>query len=334
MPRGYVLDSAYDAKRAIFRKIYSNEIKNFSGIIKDFSYYNTGAYALIIGKLNDGIYDNLDGPLYNKTVFGANGTQKVGANASSIAQDFMSPKELRMNAIAVRRVVRAISKQKHNMTLNNLMDISYNIGCQVAYEFSLLSDENEFDMQVKSPVLSSKPIIKKYIESLKLGTLPEEKTLSISDQELVDKNEFIALNLSAFADIKERLTQLGVLMVNQRKNIFATLNAGYYELSTNGTLEITALILNEQDRARLSIEELKANYEKLDSLRGVLYDTKMGTSYEDIRRRAYAVGARAREFALAKYDKLPELYSGFYKVYTLGDKEFMEVKENRDNRRQ
>ncbi|MBO7528164.1 MAG: hypothetical protein J6T74_09815 [Clostridia bacterium] len=333
MPRGYVLDSTYDAKRAIFRKIYSNEIKNFSGIIKDFSYYNTGAYALIIGKLNDGIYDNLDKDLYQKTVFGINGTKTVGENKSSNSQDFMSPKELRMNAIAVRRVVRAISKQKHNMTLTNIMDASYNIGCQVAYEFSMLSDENESDMQVKSPVLSSKPIVKKYIELLKLGTLPEEKALAISEQELVDKNELIALNLSAFADIKERLTQLGVLMVNERKNIFSTLNAGYYELSTNGTMEITALILNEQDRARLSIEELKSNYEKLDSLRQVLYDTRIGTSYEDIRRRAYAVGARAREFALAKYRKLPELYSGFYKVYTIGDKEFMEIKENKENRR-
>ena len=143
MPRGYVLDNTYDAKRAIFRRIYSNEIKNLSGIIKDISYYNTSAYALIIGKLNDGIYDNLDAPLYQKTVFGTKGTVAVGENKSSNAQDFMSPKELRMNAIAVRRVVRAISKQKHNMSLNEIMEACYNIGCQVANEFCTLTEDRK-----------------------------------------------------------------------------------------------------------------------------------------------------------------------------------------------
>ena len=324
MPRGYVLDNTYDAKRAIFRKLYSQEIKRLSGIIRKLDFYERDAYALIIGKINKGIYDNLSEDLYNKTYFGTKENIYIGK--SKYAQDFMSPLELRMNTIAVKRIANILERSGNNTSLNYIMDMCYEIGSDIAYEFNnIKSLENEFDMSAKSPTLNVKPIIKKYDTALKMGTLPDLK-LSNTKEGLYFKEKMANRMILAFNQVKARLMELGFTTTNSRKSAFACLNLGYYNVkgSIKNPLEITAGVIRNKDYGNYSLEELVVNYDKLNTALKYLEKVELNTDRNEIANGLYKVGMRAREMVIVKDNILPEMFDGFYREYVQFDKEVMQ----------
>ena len=122
MPRGYELDKYYDSLRAVNRTIFSKQIRILSGTLDKIGFRSADTYKLIISSLNKGIYDNL-GDLYERTHFGNNPANYIGLNKSSYDQDFMSPMELRMCAMAVRRAQKRIEKLKGSYSLKNIQDL-------------------------------------------------------------------------------------------------------------------------------------------------------------------------------------------------------------------
>ena len=329
MPRGYVLDQYYDALRAVFRRIYSQQIKMLSGTIKEMGYYSNDAYGIVIGSLNDGIYDNL-GELFGKTVYGGH-HELIGK--SSYGQDFMSPLELRMNAIAVRRAQKELESCDY-ISLNAIKDICYSAGSSVANEmYYLKRGNNEFDMQVKSPVLSTKPIIKMYDKNLVLGTLPAGKTFEYqSPEQKQDKNRLLFSNIALFAQIKSKLVEYGLTEQSDRIMAFGKLNENYYETDAGNshTLEICKVLIKDKKDAYFSITELAMNYDKLHLTLENLNNLKKPVSKTDVIKCMANSGAKARGFVVNKYGMIPEMFSGFYSTYIDSDKR-MAIKKSMEN---
>ena len=319
MPKGYVLDQYYDVMRAVFRKMYSQQIKLLSGTIKEMGYYSNDAYGIIIGSINDGLYNNL-GDLFSKSVYGRYNEQ-IGK--SSYGQDFMSPLELRMNAIAVRRAQKEIEASDY-ISLNAIKDICYSAASSVANEmYYLKRGNNEYDMQVKNPVLSVKPIIKMYDKNLVLGTLPAGKKFDYqSPEQKQEKNRLLYSNIALFAQIKSRLVELGLTEQSDRIMAFGKLNENYYETDAGNshTLEICKVLIKDKKDEMFSISELSMNYDKLQIALGSLNKLKNPVSKIDVYKCMSNSGKKAREFVVSKNGMIPEMFSGFYNVYIDSDK--------------
>lgn len=323
MPKGYVLDKYYDALRVVCRKMYSQQIKLLGGSIKNLGFYNYDTYGLIIGKLNDGIYDNL-GELFKKSVYGGR-SNFVGTNKSSLGQDFMSPLELRLNAIAVKRAREEIEYMSgRGCTLNNVMDACYSTGRSVASEIAYLKGgEEEFDFQVQSPVLSTKPIIKKYDHNLVLGTLPQGSTFEgKSPEEKQAKAKLVYANIDMFGKIKKKLIELGMASASDRAMAFGKLNSNYYETDAGNThtLELCKILITDKKDYYVSMPELQMNYDKLSIAYNNIKDITYPLTSTEIYSKMLKVGQKARSYVITKYSALPELYSGFYHTYIDSDK--------------
>lgn len=326
MPRGYELDSTYDALRAITRKMYSTQIKIFSSVIEKMGFYEADAHRLIIASLNDGIYQNLGG-LYSQTYHAISNHNPIPKSAR--AQDYMSPMELRLNAIAVRRATRAIKKLLgRRFSLRDVQDICYSEAHSVANDFLMLNiGKAEFEMRNPKLSLSSKPIIKKYDHALVMGTLPKGKTFTNEDEK-EKKQALIRQNNILFGNIKNRLIELGMTSMPLRQSAFARFNGEFYETDAGvtHTLEISKIIITDKAEDYISIEELEINCDKLKIMESELQKINRGMPYNSIYKDLEKAGAKARQILLQKYKKLPELYSGFYHTYIDADKKIAQTK--------
>ena len=321
MARGYKLESQYDALRAINRKMYSRQIKNFSGLIQGIGFNTNDAYRLIIASLKDGIYQNL-GSRYSKTYYGK--SQSMNLPKSAKAQDYMSPMELRLNSIAVRRAeaeIRALFGKK--FTLKNVQDICYAVGSEVASTFAYLKDGgNEFNLRLEAEPISANAIIKRYDKNLTLGTLPKGMVFDYeSPEKKQEKAALILENNRLFGMVKKRLIELGLSTIPARQMAFARFNGEYYETDAgrSHTLEITKIILSNHAEEYISIPELKMNCDKLKIMLDSLNKTSINIApviYANMEK----AGSLARHIILQKYNTLPELYSGFYHTYIDADR--------------
>ena len=323
MPRGYELNKYYDALRAVNRKIFSREIRILSGVLDRIGFRSADSYSLIISSLNKGLYENL-GSLYQNTHFGNNSQNYVGLNKSSYEQDFMSPMELRMCAISARRAAKLIASLKAPFYLRDIQNLCYSAGEETASEFIFLKQgKNEFNMRIQEPVLSTKPIIKKYDHSLIMGTLPKSERFLYKDQLMKQqKKELILKNNYAFMEVKKRLVELGISSQSLRQTAYARFNSGFYEMDAGNThtLEITKIILTDKAEDYVSIEELKFNIDKLNIMKNTLDRVDQGFPFNNIFKILEKAGSNARYLLISKYGTLPELYSGFYHTYIDADK--------------
>ena len=91
-------------------------------------------------------------------------------------------------------------------------------------------------MRISEPVLSTKPIIKKYEHSLIMGTLPTAKKFTYQNpDEQKEKESLIYTNNRIFALIKDRLISLGFNSAQDRARAYAKFNTGYYETEYGNT---------------------------------------------------------------------------------------------------
>lgn len=326
MPRGYELNKYYDSLRAVNRKIYSTQIKILSGILDKLGYRHGDSYRLIISSINKGLYDNI-GDLYQRTHYGINPKNYIGLNKSSYEQDFMSPMELRMNAMAVRRASKILQNISGRFDLKNIQDICYSAGEDVANEMIYVTQgKEEFGLIMSTPVLSTKPILKKYDHSIIMGTLPKSKEFTYQSPEQNQlKKDLIYKNNTLFASIKARLIKLGFDSVAIRQRAFGTFNASFYEmdLGNTHTLEISKIIITNKAEDYISIEELKINCDKLQIMLNSLDRFTVGLPFNNVFNGLNKAGANARHTLIQKYKTLPELYSGFYHTYIDADKKYV-----------
>lgn len=316
MPRGYELTSYYDALRATHRKMYSREIKKLSGLIKDFGYLNDNLYGLVISSLNNGLEDNL-GELtrYMHHVSKAD----IGVNQKSRLQDFMSPLELRINSIAARRAVEAISKLGPRASVESMKRVCYEAGQSVGLEFQVLKiggRKGEFLISIESPVLSTTPIIKKYEKALINGTYPKGEPLEYSGIKAKEKEDLIIANKRAFNEMKQQLIRLGLFDLGSIKTAFKSLNLGYYYIEDprGSSLEMASLLFDKVDTSVLYYTELSMNLEKLTMAINIL-KTLNNASKNTIFETLYKTGLKARNQLVVTNRMLPEMFSGFYNVY-------------------
>lgn len=324
MPKGYELDNFYDAERAMCRKLYSEQVKRLSGIINGFQFRDSRAYALILDKINKGIYDNIGG-LFSQTFFGSNQTL-IGANKSARAQDFMSPMELRINAIAVKRAADEL-ESRYSLSLEYAMDLCYRAGKSVAIEAGTLAYPaggfEEFAIKAKAPTLNVQPIIKKFNKALVCGGMPQGRILS--SETSADRHKEIMetaeRTVYCFNYVKNMLVAIG-LSAEERKYAFACLNSGYYEINANktGVFEISNLISVDENKKVFSAEEMNMNYRKLYYAYDALSKLGERPTYNDIYTSMVQAGAQARRMGLSKNRVYPELLRGFYEVYQIADK--------------
>lgn len=326
MPRGYELDKYYDAIRAVNRKIFSTQIKILSGILDKIGYRHADSYKLIISSINNGLYDNL-GDLYQRTHFGNNANNFIGLNKSSSEQDFMSPMELRMCAMAVRRACKQLESLRGRFDLKNVQDICYSAGSEVASEIGYLSQgKEEFGLKMQEPVLSTKPILKKYNHSIIMGTLPKSKKFTYDTPEKKqEKKDLIYKNNQLFQQVKSRLIELGLNSVGLRQRAFGTFNTSFYEmdLGNTHTLEISKIIITDKAEDYISIDELKINCDKLQIMKNSLDRLEVGLPFNNVFKLLDKAGNNARHTLIQKYKTLPELYSGFYHTFIDADKKYV-----------
>lgn len=328
MARGYQLDTYYDSLRAVNRMIYSGQIKTFSSVISKLGLKEADAYRLIISAINDGVYQNL-GSLYNRTYHAS--YEKSGVAKSAQAQDYMSPMELRLNAIAVRRATMAIERLNgKRFSLRDVQDICYAEARSVAKEFSYIKQgAGEFNMKLALPTASTKSIIKKYDHGLAMGTLPKSKTFVSENQTENKKRQTLILeNNRLFSEIKTQLIDLGMASMSMRQTAFARFNMEFYEadVARSHTLEISKILITDKAGDYVSTEELNINIEKLKIMKNVVYKLQKGTSYVHIYQALEEAGKTARHIAMQKHQTLPELYSGFYHTYIDADKRMLPTK--------
>lgn len=323
MPKGYELNY-YDTYRAIQRKIYSAEIKRFSSILKKCKFRNPDVYAFIISNINKGVYENLD-TIYYRTQKTDNVKDYIGFNKSSYDQDFMSPMELRMNSIAVRKAINNLLKAGNleRLDMSEIEDICYMAGQSVAHDFrSIIQGENELNMSVKKPVLSAKPILKKYSSEISKGTIPSWKTYEYDPAKSEERKRYVALNKEMFFKIKEQLIGLGLTDATARQQAFGRLNEGYYFMEDGKSylLEISKILISNKMDNFVSLTELKMNYEKLsnayETLKGLPKNSSQSTVFKELK----TSGAKTRQCVIRQYRHMPELFGGFYCTYADSDK--------------
>ena len=323
MPRGYELTSYYDAQRAMQRKIYSKEIKKLSGAIKEFGYLNNNLYGLVISSLNNGIDDNLGEFTYDMHHISST---DIGVNQSSRLQDFMSPLELRLNSMAVRRAFANISKLGSRATVQQMQDACYRAGQSVALEFQNLKRgpniKNVFTMRLPSPVLSSVPIVKKYDKALCMGTYPVGEPLEYTDRRKEERTYLVRQNQIVLNEIKDQLLRLGLYDVGSQKTALKMLNLGYYYIEDprGSSLEIATLFAKDIDESLLYHTELSMNLEKLSMAKKLLQTLNIGTSSQTIYTQLYNVGDKARSIVVQTYGMLPEMFTGFYHIYSQAER--------------
>jgi len=211
-----------------------------------------------------------------------------------------------------------------------LQEICYACGREVASEFVYLNQgKEEFNMQIAEPVLSTKPILKKYEHALLMGTLPTGKKLSnLSPEQIEEKKTLIYRNNRLFAEIKDKLISMGFNNVSIRANVFARFNANFYEMDINKThtLEITKIILADKAEDYISTDELRLNIEKLAIMKNCLDRMPYNSSFEQFFKILEKSGKNARHIIIEKYKTLPELYSGFYHTYIDADRKIAQNK--------
>lgn len=323
MPKGYELTSFYDTQRAVQRKVYSREIKQLSGVIKEYGYLNNNLYGLIISAVNNGLEDNLG---YLTQYMHGISKSDIGVNQSSRLQDFMSPLELRANAMAIRKACLKISKLGAYATVNQIRQIAYDAGQSVGLEFQSLkiAKSGQFAMQINSPVLSTTPIIKKYDKSLLNGTVPKGESIKYTDYRETERESLIIANKQMFSKVKDELTRLGMVDKSNRKTAFKMLNLAYYYVADPqaSSMEMVTLLFAEDqyNKDMFHHTELGMNLQKLT----MAYSTLKNMSYastNDIYAQMYKVGTKAREGVIAGYKMLPEMFTGFYDMYAISEKQ-------------
>ncbi|MDY2695717.1 MAG: hypothetical protein SOV27_00965 [Eubacteriales bacterium] len=335
MPKGYELTSFYDAQRAVQRKVYSREIKQLSGLIKDYGYLNNNLYGLIISAVNNGLEDNLG---YLTQYMHGISKSDIGVNQSSRLQDFMSPLELRANAMAIRRAALNISRLGSRATINQIQQIAYDAGQSVGLEFQGLkiTKNGQFSMQINSPVLSTTPIIKKYDKALLSGTVPKGESIKYTDFRQTEREDLILANKQMFAKVKDELTRLGMVDKSNRKTAFKMLNLAYYYIADPqaSSMEMSTLLFAKEmyNKDMFHHTELGMNLQKLtltyNALKNIPY-----ASTNDIYSQMYRIGTKAREGVILGYKMLPEMFTGFYDMYAISEKQTVAKKQQLEDSR-
>lgn len=319
MPRGYELNY-FDSLRAMQRKIYSEEIKRFSSKLKQLGYYNQSIYEIVIKRINQGVYDNLEA-LFAQSHYKNKPSLMQGLNKSSREQDFMSPMELRLNSLAVKKATESLNVDlRKNLSVQDLCDLAYDAGIyatQLLFKLDLNKIEQQFSMS--DPVLSSKPIVKKFNSSLVKGTWPKSETKIYKDKSEQLLEDLKLKNQDIFLDIIEILKSKNLSTQYQRRKVFELLNLGYYSLSESKmqNLEIASLVFIKGYNNlpnKYSITELSMNLIKLEKFKSNLLSKQNG-KMNDVYVNAFNTGKMAREEVLLEYKVLPEMYPSFYEQY-------------------
>ncbi|MBE7082827.1 MAG: hypothetical protein E7378_04070 [Clostridiales bacterium] len=332
MPRGYELSSYYDAQRAMQRKIYSSEIREISSQIAQFKYMNDGLYSLVIAYISRGLYDNM-GSLYSKTHLANKTKEYIGNNKSSRSYDFMSPLELRLNSIAVRRAIQNIKKLKPHMAgVKDMQTACYLAGQSVALEFQKFkSGKGVFDMKISDPVMSVTPILKKYNKALTLGTWPKGEPVEYKDSRKDKIQQLILDNELMLAYIQQKLFQMGFYSNAYVIKFLQSVNQAYYfvEGSKPSTLEIADAFDCDQQKNNYYYTELCMNLEKLVMVKNMLETSKYyGNNFYALCDDAKKMGAKARSLVVAKYGMLPEMFPCFYEVFSRGESATAYIKQS------
>ncbi len=322
MPKGYELTSYFDAQRALQRKMYTREIKMLSSAISSFGYLNNNLYGLVISALNNGFEDNL-GDL--TAYIHRPSVADIGLNESSRYQDFMSPLELRANSIAVRRAIEEIVKLSSRATVEDMQRVCYEAGQSVALEFQNLKfgKKGEFKMELKSPVLSTKPIIKKYDKALINGTYPKGEPIVYNDFRDSERQALINANKLKFNEILRELSRFGINDVSSRITAFRHLNLDYYYIEDpkGSSLEMASLLFYKDFEPNVLYHtELSMNLEKLTMALSMLKKQKDNASIHYVNCRMGEVGQKARNIIISTYKMLPEMFTGYYNVYSRAEK--------------
>lgn len=325
MPRGYQLTSYYDAQRAMHRRLYSEEFKKLSSQIKKFGFYNYNVYSLLIDSLNNGIYDTL---AKTELLDKCHHYSSSDVGQSHLMQDFMSPLELRLNSLAVRKARNALEKATNYNTIDDLRTLCYRMGAQTAKEFLRLKFRGNgvYNLEIKSPVLSSVPIVKKYNSALLKGTIPQDVKIEYRDIRQQERQTLITANTRVFDDIKDKLFSIGCDPTKIALT-FANLNLGYYAVSPTSTLELASLLKSGFDATSITHAELSMNLEKLTMLKNALKNVQAITNTNDYYKFVVSIGAKARDMAIEQYKMLPEVFSGFYNLYSRSEQNKLKAQQ-------
>ncbi len=317
MPKGYVLNSYYDAQRALQRKIYSKEIKLMSSVINKFGYLNSNLYGIAISQIRNGLEDNmgrLTASLHQPN------KSDIGLNSNSRYQDFMSPLELRANSIAVRKAMNAVDSLGLRATVEDMVRACYEAGQSVGLEFQNLKicNKDVFCLKAQSPVLSTTPIIKKFDKALIANTEPKGDSLEYTGIQKEQKEDLINANKQKFLEVKRELDKFGLITPSEKINAFKSLNLGYYfvEDPKSSSLEMAALLFSDKYNPSIFYyTELCMNLEKLTMAKNMLEKLNKNLTPIRVYVELFECGKKSRNMAISTYKMLPEMFTGFYNSY-------------------
>lgn len=310
----------YDALRAMHRKLYTQEVKLFFREVNGLR-LKKEFYAYLIEQVKKGVYENLPDDFYNKSSMVLDKDNLKGFNKSSIAQDYMSPLELRINTLALRRAMRFIKTTKTNDP-EIIEQLCYNAGMNSALELvKLRPGFAELNFDSTKIQTSSKTLVKKYNKQLKMKAKLPNVFYTTFESNINSVIKYRQKCQEEYDAIIQKLTQQGFNKV-QINTIFESLNSAYYDVShiSSTPLEITKFF-TVIDENNFKSEDIKMNYEKLAMLHQRIKVAINNNSLKDNPYKlAKAVGVIARDNAIKNHRVLPEMHKSFYFLYAVAEK--------------
>lgn len=313
--------SSYDSDKALLRHLYTFENNVFKKAISDLGFHDPSLYSQLHNALYKGIYDPEEAYEKGDHVM-ENIRDDRDLHKSVTVADYMSPMELRMNAqgmfLAAMRIENA--RKQNNDTRQNLVKTCYWAGRIVRNEYRKFvnpaffgTNQNPMNM---TPVKAS-TLLKKLQTRLKRGQVPTSTFKPYKSAMLLQKQEELKKQYAEmFNEVKTKLQNLGFANNLDRRDLFKTLNAGFYQtnLSYKYDMEIMLLFKEENSSELISISDLKAGIQKL-KLTSEYLNKLHNPSFDYLYKKLFTIGSTARGYILKDCGCAPETFAGFYNLY-------------------
>jgi len=312
------MNNVYENNRALQRIIFTNEFNKFRKILSKQGFNASHIYKDAYLKIEAGIYENLDS-YYEKCVVANFKKDELSNNKYNTYLNFMSPLELRLNSIALKNAYTNLCHYEY-LRLDTIYKICYEAGLNSSNDILKINKNFLKTLKAEEPLKNSNKIVKKFNNSLKKGTIPTNGIFHTNSPEI--KKDLINKNKAMFAYIKDYLVNvLKIESSSERKQLFKEFNLGYYFLDYNidSSLEISTLLFDKKFSPELiTISELKINLSKLYFIKNTLENLKSKKSLKQLSNILNYNGKYLRNKIIEKEQILPEMFSGFYYIYSKG----------------
>lgn len=309
--------SAEDSQKALIRHLYTFENNIFKKAISDLGFHDASLYSQLHNALYRGIYDPEEEYEKGDHVM-ENLRDDRDLHKSVTVADYMSPMELRMNAfgmfIAAMRIENA--RKQNNDTRQNLIKTCYWAGRIARNEFGKHVNPAYQSPMTIAPVRAS-TLLKKLQTRLKRGQVPAAtfkpyKSATILQKQAELKKQYARM----FEEVKTKLKNLGFVSKIDRRDLFKSLNAGFYQtnLSYRYDMEIMLLFKEENSNDLVSISDLKAGIQKL-KLTSEYLDRLHNPSFDYLYKKLFTIGSTARGHIMKDCGCAPETFAGFSNLY-------------------